>query len=59
MAHRPATIAVADEVAFLAEGRVVDHGTHDDLLERNSAYRDLVTAYEADERAALLLGGAS
>ena len=59
VAHRPATIAVADEVAFLAEGRVVDHGTHDDLLERNSAYRDLVTAYEADERAALLLGGAS
>ncbi len=58
VAHRPATIAVADEVAFLAEGRVVDHGTHLDLLERNSAYRDLVTAYEADERAALLLGGA-
>jgi ATP-binding cassette subfamily B protein len=58
VAHRPATIAVADEVAFLAEGRVVDHGTHLDLLERNSEYRDLVTAYEADERAELLLGGA-
>ena len=59
VAHRPATIAVADEVAFIAEGRVVDHGSHHELIERNSAYRDLVTAYEADERAALLLGGAS
>jgi ABC-type multidrug transport system fused ATPase/permease subunit len=59
VAHRPATIAVADEVAFLAEGRVVDHGTHHELLHRNSEYRDLVTAYEADERVALLLGGAS
>lgn len=59
VAHRPATIAVADEVAYLAEGRVVDHGRHRDLLERNDEYRSLVTAYEAEERAAALVGGPS
>lgn len=48
VAHRPATIAVADEVAFVAGGTVADHGRHQDLLERNPAYRDLVTAYERE-----------
>jgi ABC-type multidrug transport system fused ATPase/permease subunit len=48
VAHRPATIALADEVAFLAGGAVVDHGTHAELLARNDAYRDLVTAYEQE-----------
>jgi ABC-type multidrug transport system fused ATPase/permease subunit len=51
VAHRPATIAVADEVAYVAGGTVADHGTHTDLLARNPAYRALVTAYEIDERA--------
>ncbi len=48
VAHRPATIALADEVAYVAEGRVADHGSHSDLLARNAGYRRLVTAYEAD-----------
>jgi ABC-type multidrug transport system fused ATPase/permease subunit len=51
VAHRPATIVVADEVAYVAGGTVADHGTHTDLLARNPAYRALVTAYEIDERA--------
>ena len=48
VAHRPATIAVADEVAFVADGAVADHGRHEELLARNPAYRDLVTAYERE-----------
>ena len=48
VAHRPATIALADEVAFLDGGRLADHGTHAALLVRNAAYRDLVTAYEQE-----------
>jgi ABC-type multidrug transport system fused ATPase/permease subunit len=52
VAHRPATIALADEVAFLDAGTVADHGTHADLLARNAAYRDLVTAYEREAREA-------
>jgi ABC-type transport system involved in cytochrome bd biosynthesis fused ATPase/permease subunit len=31
---------------FLADGRVVDQGRHDELLTRNSRYADLVNAYE-------------
>ncbi|MFP5405317.1 MAG: hypothetical protein ACLGHY_02880, partial [Gammaproteobacteria bacterium] len=40
------TIALADEVVFLAGGRVVDQGPHADLLARNPRYADLVNAYE-------------
>jgi ATP-binding cassette subfamily B protein len=46
VAYRKATIALADEVVLLAEGRVADHGTHQELLARNRDYADLVNAYE-------------
>ncbi len=46
VAYRKATIGLADEVVFLADGRVADQGTHLDLLSRNPAYADLVNAYE-------------
>ncbi|WP_447645652.1 ABC transporter ATP-binding protein [Nocardioides zeae] len=48
VAYRKATIGLADEVVFLDEGRVVDHGPHDDLLARNPAYARIVTAYDHD-----------
>ena len=46
IAYRKATIALADEVLFLADGRIADRGGHADLLERNPAYARLVNAYE-------------
>ncbi|MDP3968418.1 MAG: ABC transporter ATP-binding protein [Nocardioides sp.] len=46
VAYRKATIALADEVVHLAEGRVVDRGTHAELLARSPAYARLVNAYE-------------
>jgi ATP-binding cassette subfamily B protein len=46
IAYRKATIALADEVLFLDGGRIADHGTHAELLERNPAYARLVNAYE-------------
>lgn len=46
IAYRKATIALADEVLFLAGGRVADRGTHAELLDRNPAYARLVNAYE-------------
>ncbi|GGF32123.1 multidrug ABC transporter ATP-binding protein [Marmoricola endophyticus] len=49
VAYRKATIALADEVAFLAGGRIVDRGTHEELLVRNADYARLVNAYEAEE----------
>ena len=48
VAYRKATIALADEVVFLRDGRVADQGTHTELLARNAAYADLVNAYEQE-----------
>ena len=39
IAHRPATIALADRVVLLDERRVVAEGTHDGLLASSEAYR--------------------
>ena len=46
VAYRKATIGLADEVIHLADGRIVDRGTHAELLDRSPAYADLVNAYE-------------
>jgi ABC-type multidrug transport system fused ATPase/permease subunit len=48
VATRPATIGLADEVAYLEHGRVVAHGPHERLLDEVPAYRHLVEAYERD-----------
>ncbi|GAB3589389.1 ABC transporter ATP-binding protein [Calidifontibacter terrae] len=45
VAYRMSSIALADQVVFVADGRVRDRGTHDELLARSPGYRDLVTAY--------------
>jgi ATP-binding cassette subfamily B protein len=42
IAHRPATIALADRVVLLEDGRVVEHGTHDELLARSERYRQVL-----------------
>jgi ABC-type multidrug transport system fused ATPase/permease subunit len=52
VASRPSTIALADEVVFLADGRVAAQGTHADLFARIPAYRHLAEAYDRDRGAA-------
>jgi ATP-binding cassette subfamily B protein len=42
IAHRPATIALADRVAVLEDGRIVDEGTHAELVRRSASYRELL-----------------
>ncbi|MEV1330183.1 ABC transporter ATP-binding protein [Micromonospora costi] len=49
VAYRRATIALADEVIYLEQGRVVARGTHTELLATVPGYADLVTAYEQAE----------
>jgi ATP-binding cassette, subfamily B, bacterial len=48
VAYRKATIALADEVVYLRDGRVADQGSHADLLQRSPGYADLVNAYEQE-----------
>lgn len=43
VAHRPSTVALADRVAVLEDGVIIDVGTHAELLARSAAYRDIIT----------------
>ncbi|HMQ24423.1 MAG TPA: ABC transporter ATP-binding protein [Acidimicrobiales bacterium] len=49
IAHRPATIALADRVVVLGGGRVVAEGTHDELLATSETYREILAATEAGD----------
>lgn len=48
VAYRKATIALADEVVHLEDGRVAARGTHAELLLTSPAYSRLVNAYEEE-----------
>ena len=48
IAHRPATIALADQVAVVEDGRVVEQGRHADLLARSPRYRALLALAELE-----------
>ena len=41
VAHRLSTIKNADEICVLHEGRIVERGTHEDLISKNGYYRTL------------------
>jgi ABC-type multidrug transport system fused ATPase/permease subunit len=52
VAYRQATIALADEVVWLEDGRVTARGSHEDLLAAVPGYAALVRAYSQAEVAA-------
>ncbi len=39
IAHRPSTIALADHIVVMDAGRIVDQGSHDELMERSAMYQ--------------------
>ncbi|QHC67439.1 ATP-binding cassette domain-containing protein [Rathayibacter sp. VKM Ac-2759] len=49
VAHRPSTVALADRVALLEEGRVTAVGTHSELLASSPHYRFVISSLEEDE----------
>jgi len=55
IAHRLSTVRVADLILVLKNGRLVDSGTHEELLETSSVYRDIHASQlaEPDEVPAL------
>ncbi|WP_290806624.1 ABC transporter ATP-binding protein [Herbiconiux sp.] len=50
VAHRPSTVALADRVALLQDGRVTAVGTHSELLATSEHYRFVISSLEADEQ---------
>ena len=52
VAQRISTIREADQIIVLDAGKVVGTGTHDELLESNATYREIVESQMSIEGAA-------
>ena len=48
VAYRRSSIILTDEIVFMDEGRVIAHGTHEELLASQPGYGRLLRAYEED-----------
>ncbi len=50
IAHRLSSVADADQILLIKDGCLIDHGTHDDLLNQSTAYSDMWQAFLMSER---------
>lgn len=51
IAHRLSTVCNADCIMVLEQGRIIERGTHDDLIEKKGKYYQLYTGNFAEETA--------
>jgi ATP-binding cassette, subfamily B, bacterial len=49
IAHRRSTLHLADRIVVLDDGKVVEQGTHDELMNRSAHYRTLLSGLAEDE----------
>ena len=54
IAHRPGTIAMADKVVLLDDGRICATGKHQELLDSYQPYREVLAALEPGESEAVV-----
>jgi ATP-binding cassette subfamily B multidrug efflux pump len=52
IAQRSTTVREADQILVLEHGRIVDRGSHRELLRREGFYRDMIELQRRDERQA-------
>ncbi|MGD6994759.1 ABC transporter ATP-binding protein [Sutcliffiella horikoshii] len=53
IAHRISSLKHADEILVLEEGKVVERGTHDELVQKNGAYRRIYDIQYKDQKTVL------
>jgi ATP-binding cassette subfamily B protein len=54
ISHRVSTVRHADQIAVLVNGRIVEQGTHDELVARNGYYTDLHEKQMLEEELAVV-----
>jgi ABC-type multidrug transport system ATPase subunit len=54
--HRPATLELTDRIIVLDDGRVVERGTHTELLEQEGLYHKLYSRIRLEEDVGLTQG---